>query len=345
MNKKNRIIIISLIVVVLITIFSLITYYNYSLKGSNDNTKVTLVISEGMYSKQIVDEIYNAGLIKNKYSGYIYLKLHKNINLQAGVYEVNKNMSFKEIINRINNGDVVRNEVSVTFIEGKRLSTYIKQISEAFPFEEKEIETLLSDKEYLNKLIDKYWFLTDEILQKDIYYPLEGYLAPNTYYFDKNSSIENIIEKMLDASKVILDKYKDNIENSKYSVHELLSMASIIELEAVTEEDRQTVSQVIYKRLNIGMTLGMDVTTYYAVKKDMSEELWYKDLNVNNPYNTRVVSGLPIGPICNVSTSAFAAVFNPKDTDYLYFYADVKTGKVYFAKNETEFYELIRKYS
>ena len=108
-------------------------------------------------------------------------------------------------------------------------------------------------------------------LNDKLYYALEGYLYPNTYQFKKDASIKEITEKMLDTTGVFLGKYKSEIENSNYSVHEILSMAGIIELEAVSNEDREKVSQVIYKRLNSGMTLGMDVTTYYAVQKEMKE--------------------------------------------------------------------------
>ena len=116
-------------------------------------------------------------------------------------------------------------------------------------------------------------------------------------------------------------------------------MASIIEKEALNKTDRETVSQVIYTRLNSGMTLGMDVTTYYGVFKDMTDGLTISDLNDKNPYNTRHKDfmGLPAGAICNPSIESITASLNPSDTDYVYFFADVNTGKVYFAKTYEEF--------
>ena len=88
----------------------------------------------------------------------------------------------------------------------------------------------------------------------------------------------------------------------------------------------------------------MDVTTYYASKKEMGEELTYKDLMDDNAYNTRNLNkiGLPVGPICNPSIISIKSAFNPSDTDYLYFYADIKTGLVYFAKTSAEFNQIIR---
>ena len=94
------------------------------------------------------------------------------------------------------------------------------------------------------------------------------------------------------------------------------------------------------------MSLGMDVTTYYAVKKDLSETLTKSDLNSYNDYNTRNTSfiGLPVGPICNMGIKSIEAALKPSDTNYLYFYADIKTGKLYFAENMTEFQKLIETY-
>lgn len=346
MKKKVLIAIaIAIISFFIIGLLGFFLFYSQSLKAVGDSDeKVTFVIESGTSSKEIVSSLYTSGLIKNKYTGYIYLKLHGDLVLQAGVYELNKGMSFPEIMEYFSNGNVIDDSISIVFVEGKRLAFYVKQISETFGISEEEILNKLSDSTYLHTLIDKYWFLTDEILNDKLYYALEGYLYPNTYRFKKDATIEEIIEKMLDATDSVLSSYKEDIEKSPYSVHEILSMASIIELEAVKEEDRAIVSQVIYKRLGIGMTLGMDVTTYYAVQKDMSEELLYRDLETNNPFNTRVVAGLPVGPICNSGVSSIRAVFHPADTNYVYFYADVTTGNVYFAETYDEFVGLIKQY-
>lgn len=349
MNKKAKKILLIILTIIILMVgagtIGGVLFYSTSLNATGTSSEeVIFVIKPGTPTKTIIDDIAEAGLLKNKYAGYVYIKMHKGINLQAGTYVLNKGMDFKEIIKILNNGDILDDSVSVTFVEGKRIKSYAKQISEKFGYSEDEILGVWNNKEYLQELINKYWFLTDDILNDKLYYALEGYLYPNTYQFKKDATIKEITEKMLDTTKVFLDKYKSEIDKSDYTVHEILSMAGIIELEAVSNEDREKVAQVIYKRLSLGMTLGMDVTTYYAVQKDMKEELWQKDLVTNNPYNTRVVAGLPVGPICNSSIESILAALNPAQTDYLYFYADVKTGQVYFAKNESEFQALIQKY-
>ena len=133
---------------------------------------------------------------------------------------------------------------------------------------------------------------------------MEGYFFPDTYEFKEQNTIEEVIEKILNHTEQKLNTVKNSIVNSEYSVHDILSMAAIIELEAVTENDRNTVSQVIRKRLTKQMGLGMDVTTYYAVKKAMGDSLTLTDLKTVSPYNTSEMNAsmagkLPIGPICN----------------------------------------------
>ena len=151
---------------------------------------------------------------------------------------------------------------------------------------------------------------------------------------------------MLNETNKKLETIKDEINASKYSIHEILTMASIVEKEAISYSDRQKVAQVIYKRLNINMNLGMDVTTYYGVGKSLKETLTNLDLNDENPYNTRITSfiGLPVGPICNPSIDSIKAVLNPAETDYTYFYADVITGNVYFTDDYNEFLDFKRIY-
>ena len=203
----------------------------------------------------------------------------------------------------------------------------------------------VSDKEYIDSLIEKYWFITKDVKNSELYYPIEGYLYPNTYTFNnKNVTIEEIFTKMLDETQKVLDKYKDKIEKSKMSVHEILTFASIVELEGVNNSDRPTIASVFYNRLDRGISLGSDVTACYAQKID-DTALCHRTANFNydSKYNTRLLSnkGLPVGPICNPSEGSISAVLNPTESDYLYFVAD-KNTKVYFFKTESEFYSTIK---
>ena len=328
-------------------ILFILSLYFYSINSkSNKDEKITFNIDNGTSTKEIVNNLYEAGLIKSKLSTFVYIKLHNNLIIQAGTYELNRNLSTKEILNILDSGKIINNTVTITFVEGKKITDYIKQIKEIFGYSEEDILNTINDKEYIKGLREKYSFLGEEVLNDNIYYPLEGYLFPSTYEFYKDASINTIFEKMLDKTGNVLDNYSTSIERSGFSLHEILTMASIIENETMVKEDRSIASQVIHKRLNLNMSLGMDVTAYYGVKKDLTEELTTSDLRDNNAYNTRNTSfiGLPVGPISNPSTSSIEAALNPSDTDYLYFYAD-KSGKLHFAKDNEEFQEVIRTYS
>ena len=342
-NKKILIILISILVVILI----MIGLYFYGLTSVSKNSEeVTFTITRGTGKRAIINDLYEAKLIKSKIAATIYVGLHRNLIMQAGTYTLDRRDSTQDIINKISIGDVLDDSIKITFIEGKRVTDYIKQITDKFDYSEEDILKVLENPEYLKKLINKYDFLDESILNNDLYYSLEGYLFPATYIFAKDSSIEAILEKMLDKSEEVLDNYITRINASGYSVHEILTMASIIENETMQKEDRAVASAVIHNRLNRNMSLGMDVTAYYGARKALNETLTTEDLNADNAYNTRNTSfiGLPVGPISNPSASSIEAALNPSSDTYLYFYAD-KGGKLHFANTYEEFQGLIAEYS
>lgn len=330
----------------LIIVFLLIGLYGFSLKSvSKESEAVTFTVPSGSSKMAIVEDLKEAGLIRSKTSLLVYLFLNSDLNLQAGKYELNRNMSATEILKRLSNGNIKTESVKFTFVEGKNMTHFIELIMEKFSYTESEIKEVLSSKEFMQELVEKYDFLTDEILNGNIYYALEGYLFPDTYEMMPNASIKEIIYKMLDNTKVKLESL--HLDDSEYTIHEILSMASIVELEAVSEADRQRVAQVIFKRLEMGKGLGMDVTTYYAVKKALGETLTMSDLRTVNPYNTsesnsEMAGKIPVGPICNPSLMSINAVLNPSDTDYIYFYANINTHEVFFANTYEEFIAIQR---
>lgn len=341
MNKRKAIIIVLLVTILLLIIgASCFFIYNLSPVGTNENL-ITYELKAGTSKVQVAEDLKAKGLIRNAFVLKIYMFFNSDLNLQAGIYEFQESMEPINMLKKMDRGDVKNDRITVTLIEGRRLKEYVKNISDKLEITEADLLNQLSNKSYLQELIEKYWFLDESILNQEIYYPLEGYLFPDTYEFREKNTASEIIEKILNHTKEKLDPYKEQIELSNFTVHQILSMASIIELEAVNENDRNTVSQVIYKRLEIGESLGMDVTTYYAVKKEMGSGLTTTDLATVSPYNTHarnksMAGKLPVGPICNPSLMSINAVFNPTDTDYLFFYADIKTGIVYFSRTYEE---------
>lgn len=307
-------------------------FYGLTSVSKNDNV-ISFTVLESSGKKDVINDLYEQKLIKSRFASMLYVYLHKDIVVQPGTYNLSQNMDVAKIFEVLKTGGDYR----ITFVEGKRLPDYIKQISEKFAYSEEEVIKVLNDKDFLKELINEYYFLDESILNNEIYYSLEGYIYPSTYNFSENDSIKDIIKKTLDKTKEILDNYITLVEKSGYSYHEILTIASIIESETKYAEDKDIVSQVIYKRLNLGMNLGMDVTSYYGVRKSFQEELTNEDLLDQNPYNTRLESfiGLPVGPICNPSRESIEAALNPSDTEYVYFYADLD-GKLHFAKTYEE---------
>lgn len=326
---------------ILLLVISVLVYYNISLSPTGTKEEVvSFEVKNGMTSKSIISELHKDGLIKNEVVAYFYVKINNVANMQAGTYNLNKGMGLKEIINTIVNGETVDDSLSLTFIEGKRVKKFAQIISEKYDYTEDEILKKWSDKTYLETLISKYWFLTDEILNEGIYYPLEGYLYPDTYRFKKEATIEEITEKLLDTMADKLASYRNKIDNNQYvnTIHKALTLASIVELEGARSDDRAGIAGVFYNRLRDGWNLGSDVTTYYALQADMKEDLSAAQFATINPYNTRganMIGKMPIGPICNPSTSSIEASVNPDQNDYLFFVAD-KHGNIFFTKTNAE---------
>lgn len=337
---KKKVIVIP--IVFLVICFLMLGLYGFSLTSvSKNNEIVNFTVQSGASKISIVNDLKTAGLIRSKTALLIYLYFNSDLNLQAGKYELNRNMDANTILKTITEGNVKMETVKFTFVEGKNMNDFAKLISDNFSYTIEEVKEVLASKEFTKELIQKYDFLTDEVLNGNIYYALEGYLYPDTYEVMENASIKEIIMKMLDNTSAKLSSLNVNLEESQYTIHEILTMASIVELEGSNNEDRASFAQVIYKRLEMGMTLGMDTTTYYAVQKSRSEGLTSNDLASVNPYNTRTTSGsmagkLPVGPIGNPSIDAIKAVLNPSDTDYVYFVANTCTGETFFTKELAE---------
>ena len=346
--KKYKLVVI-ILSILLALIFLVGFYYNYQVSPvSRDSEKVVVEIKEGsIYS--IGDTLYDNDLIRSKFIFKLYVKLNNVKSLKASTYELNKNMNLKEIIKVLEEGNAYNpDEIRITFKEGLNVRKIAKLIEEETNNSYDDVINIMGDDSYIDSLIDKYWFLTDEIKNTKIYYPLEGYLFPNTYAFlNKDVTVKEIIETMLDETDKQLSKYKDSIEKMKYSVHKMLTLASIVELEGASASDRAGVAGVFHNRIKDGWVLGSDVTTYYALKIDdfkvslTTANGLYK---CDNAYNTRCTSfvGLPVGPISNPGIESIEGTINYKEHNYYYFVADC-SGKTYLNKDITGHYNTISK--
>lgn len=342
--KKIIIIVIAAILILLLLIMG--TYKVLTMPVSKNIAEKEIEIPMGSGSKEIAKILKENNLIKNELVFRVYVKINKISNFKAGTYYLKESMDLTELTEMLQTGIMHDpNQISITYLEGKPMWDLAETISEITNNTEEDVYAVLENEEYIDSLIEKYWFLTDEIKNENIYYPLEGYLFPDTYSIsNKDASVEEIFEKMLDKMGSVLEPYKEKIEGSDYTIHELITLASVIETEGMNDSDRKNVASVFYNRLNLGMSLGSDVTTYYSVKVNMGDrDLYQKEIDTYNPYNTRgpgMEGKLPVGPISSVGKASIEAAIEPNDTDYLFFVAD-KNGKLYFTKTNSEHIQVI----
>lgn len=334
---------IALIIVSAILLFVILCGFVYRIgigRVSKDETLKEIEVTSGNTYMSVSKTLKENHLIKSEFFFKVYVKLHKPTSLQAGKYELRENMSVKEIISVLSNGSTYNpNVVSLTFKEGINMRNVAKIIAENTENTEEDVFVTLSDTNYLDELIKKYWFVTEAVKNKNIYYSLEGYLFPNTYSVNKTDSVKKIFEMMLDNMSLKLSPYKEQIQSGIHNIHEILTLASIIELEAGNSNDRSGVAGVFYNRLKSGWSLGSDVTTYYGAKIEMHErDLYQREIDEYNAYNTRssqMAGRLPVGPICLPSLDSISAAVNPTISEYYYFVAD-KNKKTYFSKTYEE---------
>ena len=305
--------------------------------NKNSNANIEVIIPNGATSRQIGTILKEKNLIRNELFFNIYIKINNVGSMKASTYTLKKSMSLDEIIKSLVDGNSYNPDViKITFKEGERITDFSQDIAEKTNHTYDEVIAIMKDKTYIQTLITKYWFLSDSILNENIYYPLEGYLAPNTYNFtNKNVKIETIIETMLKQTDQILSKYKNKMTKS---VHYYITMASMAELEGTNLDNKKQIVGVFEHRLDIGMNLGSDVTTYYALQLPMDKDLTTAQFATANPYNTRsttMFGKMPVGPICNPSEESLEAAFIPTASENLFFVAD-KYGRIYFTRTNAE---------
>lgn len=320
--------------------------YSYQLKPVSKNfLEKEFLVNQNETLITIAEKLKKENLIRSVFAYRVYLKLNKTKPLEKGKYLLNENMGVSDILKALSKGSNYNPDViKITFKEGKNMRQIAKMIADNTNNNYDDVISLSQDKEYISSLINQYWFLTDDIKNDKIYYSLEGYLFPDTYEFlNKNVTIETIFKAMLDNMEKKLEPFKAEISVSDYNIHELITLASIIELEESTSSERKGVAGVFYNRLKDNWSLGSDVTTLYAEKiDDWSVALRMDQLNACNAYNTRgtCFSGLPVGPVCNPGLDSLVSVFEPENHDNYYFVADC-SGKTYLTANEASHNKII----
>ncbi|MDO7908120.1 endolytic transglycosylase MltG [Paenibacillus sp. JX-17] len=342
-TKRTRIGTFLLILVIVIAAGGGAFVWNAMQPVSRQEQAVDFTIDKGMGTAAIADRLQEKGLIKNALVFKAYLKWKQaGGNFQAGTYAVQPGATFTEIINKLSAGDVVKPDmIKFTIPEGYT----IVQIADKLQAEG------IADKQTFLKLANDPASFHSPLLagipaDAKLRYKLEGYLFPETYELPKGSTVQEIIQRMLDQLQKELDPIPDLqalLDQRELTMHQALTMASLVEREVVADKERPLVAGVINNRLQRGMKLEIDATVQYLLYKQ-KERLLYRDLEVESPYNTYKYKGLPPGPIANPSLESVKAVLDPEKSDYL-FYVTKKDGSQehLFAKTYQEHLKNIEK--
>lgn len=337
----------TIVVIMLVVGISGFWYVNSALKplDADSNKQIEVEIPIGSSITTIANILEDKGIIKNATIFRYYVKFNNESGFQAGTYALSPSMTLQQIIKSLKTGKVYQEvKWKLTIPEGLQLVEIAAIIAEKTNQKSEDVFSQLNDPEFIKNLMNKYpALLTEEILDENIKYPLEGYLFPATYpMYEDNPTLEEIVDIMLEKTVEVISEYEDAIIERNLSVHELLTIASLIEEEATAKADRQKIASVFYNRLDAEMPLQTDPTVLYALNKHKDRVL-YKDLEVQSPYNTYIHKGLPPGPIANAGKMSIEAALFPADTDYYYFLANAE-GEVFYSTTLQEHNELKAKY-
>ena len=296
---------------------------------SSSQEKISVDIPSGSGTAAIGRILEEDGVIKSARQFKIKSRMDKNDGkYRTGVYELSPSMDMDEIMQILMDGS--QNTLRFMVPEGYTL----KQIADKFA------ETGNGTAEdFLNETQngDFDFEYNDQMVDGEKRY--EGFLYPDTYEIYKNESAHGIIQRMLTRFEQVYDAAADEatVDTSKYSVFDLVTVASLIEREVKLDEERPLVASVIYNRLNKNMKLQMCSTVQYALGTPKAR-LMNSDLKIDSPYNTYQNAGLPAGPIASPGQASISAAVHPADTDYLYFVlTSAGSGKHNFASTGDDF--------
>ncbi len=344
--------IVAIVLAVVITVIAVVGITGYVYISSalepvdpDDTTKEKVEIPIGSSVSQIASILEEQNVIKDSRVFRFYVKFKNESGFQAGEYSFTQAMTLEDLIEALKTGKVVKDPLlTVTIPEGKTVEQIADIYSKKTSIKKEEFMKQVNDPEYIESLIDKHpSILTEAILDPEIRTPLEGYLFAATYdFYEEDPSVKAIVEKMINKTEKVLEPYIANMKERELTVHEGVTMASLVENEAKTKEDRQKIAEVFYNRLEEGMPLQTDPTVLYALGEHKDRVL-YEDLEVESPYNTYHVKDLPIGPISNFAENAVEATVNPLDSNNLYFLAS-SDGTIYYSETLEEHNKKKNKY-
>ena len=288
---------------------------------SDIDDAVSISISKGSTLIDISTELHSKKVIKNRSSFILAVKmLGYEKDIPAGKFNIDNVSTNYSLVNKLINS--VNVSKKVTILEGWSINEIAEKLHSSLKIDKKSFLNASKNKALLDK-----WDIKSN--------SFEGYLFPNTYQFAEDVSPIKIIDKMVsEYKKNVTKKMYDRMSKINLNENEVLTLASIIEGEAIYDSERPTISGVYHNRLKKGMRLQADPTIQYIID-DSPRRLLNKDLKIKSPYNTYLNHGLPPGPINNPGLESIKAALYPEEIDFLYFVAK-GDGYHTFSKTEKE---------
>ena len=326
--KWALIILAFLVVAAAVALFAGYSWYQDALKPRSDSSEtIKVTVESGETPDMVATKLEQKGVIKSALATQLYIKLNAKGNIKAGSYLLSPNQSPSEILQWLNDGRV--DTFKVTIIPGETLAE-IKQQLQKYEYSTAEIDVAFS-RQYSHPLL----------ADKPAGASLEGYIYPETYFVTSDTTVEQLLGAAFDEfeEQITSNNLRAALAQHNFTLFQGITLASIVEKEVTNESDQRQVAQVFETRLKQGMALGSDVTYHYAA----SLLGVAPNPDLDSPYNTRKVGGLPPGPIANFHIGALKAVASPAAGDYLFFVAG-DDGVTHFAHTNQEHEANVQKY-
>ena len=317
LKKYRKFVIFCLVVIAFFVVMILIFSWWFLKPLDPDGVPQEVVIEQGKGQQDIARQLQDEGIIRNKDAFLLYIQRTDTFrNLQAGTYQLSPAMSVQEIVRILTEGEIVSEEVQITFPEGLTVKEMDQLFVENNIFDEGVFEgavTISYEEAY-----DMYGYEFLNALGDSSRDTLEGFLFPDTYKFFRDASVEDVVSRMLGNYEEKIYNEFDELRNRDDFLDNMI-IASILQAEVSTETDMRRVAALIQNRLDANMALNMDSTIQYSVSVPTSGDLARAIDEYDGPYNTYKVRGLPPTPINNPGVEAIGAALNPIANDYLYF--------------------------
>ena len=273
----------------------------------NGKTSISVTVPAGSSTKQIAAQLEAKHVIKSATVFSYYVKFHNIADFQAGQYKLTQRANMSTVIQALRAGGSATTAAGQLLV--KEGTTFFNQLAKKYP-----------------------QLLSSAANAKGVRYRLEGYLFPATYNVGAGETVKDLVDAMVAKTDSVMQSYYKSIKKQQYTVQEVMTLASLVEREGVTQDDRRKIAGVFLNRIDAGMPLQSDISVMYALNTHKTH-LTNKDTSVDSPYNLYVHTGYGPGPFDSPSEQSITAVLSPdaRDKDYLYFVANLKTGEVLYA--------------